>query len=335
MTGAFERGVVVLSIDTEQIWGYLDCLTEEQFETRFPNAPGAHRQLLARLCEARVGATWFVVGGLALRDSAGAADRRISGLVGERVQIRAGGEATAPLWYCRSFLEKLRHAWPPQEIGLHGGLTHLVWTDPRTTAEMARRELSEGIMALAFLCGRPLSFSYPRNQEAYYDLLLQHGLRCFRGRPPVLAWQLGPTLPGSLLRAWEELTRRAPPVVWPHQTLPGLWNIPFSMFLYPIGPARTWMIGLRSRVERFCRGMEAAARHRAIFHFCLHPENLAESPDGFLLLEDILEKLVRTRDRGDVEIMTMRDVVDRMEREQSYACQRHQHSDLFETHRRR
>jgi hypothetical protein len=334
MMEPFERGVVVISIDTEQIWGYLDLLNEEQFETRYPNAPAAHSRLLAHLCEARVGATWFVVGGLALRDSAGDADRRLSGLLGDNVRVRAGGEAAAPLWYCRSFLERLRRAWPPQEIGLHGGLTHLVWTDARSTAAMARRELTEGILALAFLCGRPLSFSYPRNEEAHYHLLVQHGLRCFRGRPPALAWRLGPTLPGSLLRACEEVMRVTPPLIWPHQTLPGLWNIPSSMFLYPIGAARTRVIGLRSRIDRFRRGVEAAARHRAIFHFCLHPENLAESPFGFELIEDILEKLVQARDRGDIEIMTMRDVVDRMERKQSYVWQRHQHSDILETDRR-
>jgi hypothetical protein len=190
-------------------------------------------------------------------------------------------------------------------------------------------------MALAFLAGRPLSFSYPRNQEAHYELLQQHGIRSFRGRPDVLAWRLGRRISGSLLRAFEELTWRTPPIVWPEQSLPGLWNIPSSMFLYPIGAARTRIIGLRSRLERFCRGVDAAARHRAVFHFCLHPENLVESPHGFPLIEDILDQLVRARDRGDVEIMTMRDVVDRMERNQSYACQRHEYADISETHRRR
>src|SRR3954454_3875755 len=76
MTGPFERGAVVVSIDTEQIWGYCDYLNEEQFESRFPNARSTHARLLARLCEARVCATWFVVGALALRDCDGASDRR-------------------------------------------------------------------------------------------------------------------------------------------------------------------------------------------------------------------------------------------------------------------
>ena len=74
------------------------------------------------------------------------------------------------------------------------------------------------------------------------------------------------------------------------------------------------MVGLGSRIERFSRGLEAAARLRGIFHFCLHPENLTESAEGFCLFDDILERLIRARDRGDVEILTMSEIAARMER---------------------
>jgi hypothetical protein len=70
---------------------------------------------------------------------------------------------------------------------------------------------------------------------------------------------------------------------------------------------------LRSRVERFSRGLEAAARCRGIFHYCLHPENLAESRDGFSMFDDILERLARARDSGEVDVLTMREVVAKME----------------------
>jgi len=38
MHGIFERGIVVISIDTEQIWGYSDLFSEAQFQHRFPDA---------------------------------------------------------------------------------------------------------------------------------------------------------------------------------------------------------------------------------------------------------------------------------------------------------
>jgi hypothetical protein len=319
MTGTFEPGVVVVSIDTEQIWGYLDCLSEAEFEARFPYAPEAHPKLLQRLCAAGVRATWFVVGGLAMRNDGRTAERRLSGPIAERVRIPAGDEASAPLWFCWSFLEQLRWACPAQEIGLHGGLTHLVWTDAHCTREIVRRELSEGVAALAQLDVRPRSFSYPRNLEAHHDLLPEHGLQCFRGATPALAWRLGRTIPGAMLRAWEELRRASPPLVAPFEAMPGLWTLPSSMFLYPIGPARTRLLGIRSRVERFTRGLEAAARHRSIFHFSFHPENLVESPHGFDLLDEMLEKLVTARRKGDIEVMTMSEVVTCVERQSLYA----------------
>ena len=217
-------------------------------------------------------------------------------------------------------MERLRKARPFQEIGLHGGLTHFIWTDARATRDVVKWELAEGVKALEQALVRPLSFSFGREQEAYHELLPAHGIRSYRGRTPVLAFQLGPTLSGALARLLDELRRPTPPPVWPQETLPGLWNIPSSLFLYPIGPSRTRVVGLRSRIERFSRGLEAAARHRGIFHFCLHPENLTESPHGFSMFEDILERLIRTRDRGDVEILTMGEVAARMERGARETC---------------
>jgi hypothetical protein len=317
MQPTFERGAVILSIDTEQIWGYSDLLNEAQFEEKYPKAPAAHEKLLDRLCAAGVGATWFVVGGMALRESIGAEDPRMRGLPPDWVRtITGGSEQTAPLWFRPSFVERLRDAQPAQEIGLHGGLTHLIWTDPRAQQDGVKRELSEGVNALGQVGVKPRSFSFTRNAEAHHELLAEQGIRCFRGIPPALAWRLGRTLSGALFRAADEVRCATPPPVWPHRHSPDLWNIPASMFLYPIGPKRARIVSLRSRVERFRRGLDAAARYRGIFHFGFHPENLAESPQGFTILDDILAALTRAHEQGDIELMTMSDVVDRMEKDE-------------------
>jgi hypothetical protein len=330
MHGIFPRGAVVLSIDTELIWGYFDLLSEAQFRERFPDSVAAHDKLLTYLRMAGVSATWFVVGAMALRESSGPRDPRFAGLpLYWTHRIPEGRESTASFWYHPSFVRRLRDANPFQEIGLHGGLTHLVWTDLRATREAATRELSEGITALQDATVRPRTFSFARTQEAHYDLLPEHGIRSYRGPIPALAWRLGDTLPGALLRVFDELRRATPPPVWPTQTVPGLWNVPASLFLYPIAPSRSRVVGLRSRVERFNRGIEAAVRHQAIFHFCLHPENLTESPQGFSLLEEILERLVRARERENVEVLTMSDVVTRMERNYLYVRPEQSHQRLL------
>ena len=214
-------------------------------------------------------------------------------------------------------MERLRKARPFQEIGLHGGLTHLIWTDARATREVVKRELAEGVKALEASFGASALVSrFGREQEAYHELLPVHGIRCYRGRTATRAFQLGPTLRGALARLLDELRRSTPPPVWPQETLPGLWNIPSSVFLYPIGASQNARGRIASPLERFSRGLEAAARLRGIFHYCLHPENLTESHQGFSLFEDMLERLIRARDRGDVEILTMGEVAARMERGQ-------------------
>lgn len=314
MTGAkaFDRGVVMLSLDTEQIWGHLDRLTEWQYHRRYPDTPGAYDRLLTSLIQARISATWFVVGGLAMESCDGAEDDRLAGLPEYwRRFLPAGSEATKPVWYRPSFLQRLAAAAPRQEIGLHGGLTHFVWTDTRGTADTIRWELARGLDELQKAGFRASSFSFPRDQEGHHRLLRAQGIRCYRGRTPARSYQLGRTLSGAVLRALEQWSG-TPPLVWPEEALPGLWNLPSSDFLYPIGLWRTRAVPLRARVERLQKGIDAAARHRQIFHFCFHPANLSESPDGFVLLEQMLERMVRAKKSGDVEILTMTEVIDRL-----------------------
>jgi hypothetical protein len=257
-----------------------------------------------------VAATWFLVGGLTLPGIESQSDQRLAGLPPSWTErILRGTEKTAPLWYRRCFVDRLAKASPAQEIGLHGGLTHLIWTDAQTTRPIADWELTQGLRALKQSSIEPFSFSFGREQETFHDLLSSSGIRCFRGRTPVMACRLGPTFPGAVLRAFDEWRSAEPPPIWPYEFLPGLWNLPSSLFLYPIGLPRTRVLPARKRIERFARGVDAAARFKGIFHFCLHPENLSESQCGFAIFEDMLDRLNRRRQSGDVEVLTMRQAV--------------------------
>ncbi|HVW08191.1 MAG TPA: hypothetical protein VHC90_06395 [Bryobacteraceae bacterium] len=313
--GLFERGIATLSFDTEQIWGYLDIFGEQQFTGKFPGAIEAHDRLLDRLTAGQIRATWFIVGAMTLPGSEGKSDERMRGLPSSWIgNIPAGTESTAPLWYRRSFFERLKQASPQQEIGLHGGIAHVVWDHPEVSREVAERELAQGVRAMQEAGVTPLTFSHPRERERYHDLLPKYGIRCYRSRTPTLAFRLGRTLPGAALRLADEMRRAAPPPVWPVRKMNGLWTVPASLFLYPIGQSRNRFVALRSRVERFRKGIEAAARHKAVFHYCFHPDNLTESPDGFTMLDDMLESLTRARDAGDIEIAPMGDIAESMER---------------------
>lgn len=308
------RGVVMLSIDTEGMWGHHDYLTEDQFLRRYPNAASVPDRLLGCLCSAELSATWAVVGGLALSGSSGPRDPRMDGLPASWLErIPAGVEHTASVWYRRSLIERIGRAKPAQDVGLHGGLTHMIWTDRRATVEVLRRELDGGIRALGELGIKPASFVFPRNQEAHLAVLAAKGIRCFRGRAPDLSARLGSNLAGAALRALVELGEFTPPPVRPCEVLPGLWNIPASLFLYPMSKARARLVPLKTRIIRVRRGIQAAVRERGIFHLWFHPTNLAESSEAAGVFETIVEEIAGWRDAGEVDVFNMAQMTDYME----------------------
>jgi hypothetical protein len=309
------RGVVVISIDTEQIWGYLDLTDESGFAKRFPYSISVHDRLLGSLCAANISATWTVVGALALGGTSGPRDSRFAGLPKEWIRwAPAGDEQSAPLWYRRSFVTRLHHAHPAQDIGIHGGMSHLIWGNSRTSSETVCRELGSGIRALEEIGIRPRALVFPRNLVAHLEILARYGIRCYRGRAPVLSEKVGlrHSLAGRAARLVEEMGRLTPRTVWPEEVLPGLWNIPASLNLYTMRPSAARLAPLGTRLERVRRGIEAAVRQSQIFHFWFHPENLAEASWSYPTFEAILEELVRWRDAGDIEILTMNQVVDRI-----------------------
>ncbi|MCP5118684.1 MAG: hypothetical protein GY953_48355, partial [bacterium] len=195
--------------------------------------------------------------------------------------IRAGDEGSAPIWYHRSLIERIRDAGVYQEIGLHGGLTHLRWNNPPPPEDVVRKELAAGVRALNEIGVTPTSFTFPRNFENYHHLLPEYGFRCYRGLGASPEETLKRSKAGTAVRLLAEMGRLTPPAVWPRERLPGLWNIPSSLFLYRMTPSRARIAPLAGRVARVRKGIRRATRERAVFHLWLHPENLTESPLAF------------------------------------------------------
>jgi hypothetical protein len=309
--GTFARGAVVISIDTEQIWGHFDMMSEEDFCRRYPNSPAVNARLLEYLCMARISATLDVVGGLSLDGCDGEKDPRLSGLPKSWVaRIPPGDEISRPLWYRRSFVCAITDAVPDQEIALHGGLTHMVWRRGEHSPDMLLLELVAGTRALKEIGVQPRSFVFPRDLEGSHELLGKAGIECYRGRAAIVSEKLGYNVAGSVARAAEELVSLTPPPVWPKEVLPHLWNLPASLFIYSMGRARARWIPLRLRLERVRLGVERAIERKGIFHIGLHPENLAESEEAFGIFESIVAYLARMREEG-LEILTMSQALDR------------------------
>ncbi|MCP5111003.1 MAG: hypothetical protein GY953_09230, partial [bacterium] len=213
----------------------------------------------------------------------------------------------------------IRDASVYQEIGLHGGMTHLCWNNPLQPEDVVRAELAAGVRALNDIGVRATSFTFPRNFESCHHLLLEHGFRCYRGLGPSPEETLGRSRTGAAVRLLAEMGRLTPPAVWPRERLPGLWSIPSSLFLYRMSRSRARIAPLAGRVARARKGIREAARKRGVFHLWLHPENLTESPFAFSAFEQIVEEIARARRSGDVEVLTMTQLADRRNVGRSHA----------------
>jgi peptidoglycan/xylan/chitin deacetylase (PgdA/CDA1 family) len=315
--GALDRGVFTLSLDFELIWGTLDRGVETFREACERERTEVIDPLLALLAEFEISATWCTLGHLFLDSCAPRDGRKHPEIVpprGEGIadwfeQDPCSTEESDPIFYGRSLVDRVLACPVPQEIGSHS-FSHPMFADPSCSRETASSELAECVR-LGRERGLELrSFAFPRNRVGHLDVLREHGFTAYRGPDP--AWYEGDRLPRPLKRLGhlsDVLLARRPPVVVPEEALPGLWNVPGSMIYFPMHGARRH-IPVSRRVARAVKGLNAAVKHRRVFHLWFHPTNLAfETEEMFTGLRRIFERASELRRQGRLEIRPMGEVV--------------------------
>lgn len=303
----------VLSLDKELVWGSVDHTPVEEWRRRYPDARGVVHELLALLDELQVPATWAVVGHLFLerceRDAGG---RPHPDLVRPRHAWKAGDwldvdpcadMARAPLFYAPDLVDAIASAKAGHEIGSHS-FSHVVYGDAGCSRAAAASDLAACLAAARPRGIRLESFVFPRNVEGHHDVLAENGFIAFRGEEPHVYRHL----PGVARRAAhfaDHALGFAAPVVSPSEKLPGLWNVPGSMMLFPRGGLRD-LVSFHARVRKARATLDHAVRAGKIFHLWFHPFNLQSARAGlFAALREILGAVVREREAGRLEVLTM------------------------------
>jgi peptidoglycan/xylan/chitin deacetylase (PgdA/CDA1 family) len=316
-----DRGVFLLSLDTEMAWGDVRRSTPDPRARLYDGTRYAVRHLLALLERYGVRATWAVVGHLFL-DSC----EMVGGLKHPEVERAAypwhAGDwfdadpcsdvQSAPAWYAPDLIDWILECPAPQEIGCHT-FSHILVDDPGCSRGCFRSEL-RACRALAERRGLELrSFVFPRNGIAHLDVLKEEGFLAYRGNiePPWTRF-----VPGGLRRPARLVRWAAPlfPLTAQPQRVGGLWNLPATtFFLHSIGVARA--VPIRARVVRAVRGIQRSIEERSISHLYLHPFNLASDPNGLLRgLEQVLATVARHRDAGRIDNPTMGELAEALSR---------------------
>lgn len=305
----FNKGIFVLSLDTELAWGMIDKPISLKSNMKyFLETRNAIDGIIELLEKYQISATWAIVGSLLL-DKPKFEDEFIENTTkdlseevkNEYISILKQNS----IWSGKDIFEKIKLTSTPQEIGSHS-YTHTVFGEEKVTKEKALSEYKNGMKILEQNGEVPISFVFPRNSINYLDELGDTGFKIYRGLEP--SWYAN--APGKTKKACHMLDQAlaiTPPTVVPSKN-GDLVNIPASMLYLPMNGFRKY-IPLKSRVIKAQKGIQKAINEKKIFHLWFHPFNIATNQQKLLKgLEEILKMVSTERENGNLEVKTMGEI---------------------------
>ena len=311
MNSSLDRGVFILSIDTELAWG---ALRNGQFERRreqYQLTREAIDRLLELMEKYNIQATWAVVGHLFLDECSpvdGVKHPEIlrssySWLSGDWFDADPCTQLNAaPHWYGKDIVQRILTCKVPQEIGCHT-FSHILAGDPECSQESMKSELLASRLEAEKYDLSLRSFVFPNNSVGHLEVLAEMGFIVFRGLAPSWFGHL-PGIAFKMGHFLDNLLPLSPPTVLPTREA-GLWNLPASYFYPPID--RFWgMVPVALRVCKVKQGLRQAVNRRRIFHLWFHPFNIATNVDRLIRgLEDVFAEVCRYREAGLLDNFTM------------------------------
>lgn len=313
----------VISIDTELAWGLAHRRDGGEQGGAASHRFDGEREVIQRLLQLfedyEVPATWAVVGHLFLEECSAGDDGRphpevvrpdYRWLDGDWFDIDPCSDVTAaPYLYGPDIVRQIKACSVPQEIASHS-FSHMIMDDPGCVRGVLSSEL-EASRAAAENHGVELrSFVYPRNAIAHLDQLAADGFTAYRGGRPAPPFVGRPAWQRRALAFVDRVRPLRGSAVWP-TVEGGLVNVAQTYLFAPdvkgrLLPPRLWARFPVARVRQ-------AANERSLCHLWFHPYNITASPDrAFAALEVICRAMVRERERGRLDLLTMAQVGDRL-----------------------
>jgi hypothetical protein len=294
---------VVISLDFELRWGMADLLGADVAAYR-DNLLGV-REVVPRLLECfarrQVRATWATVAAVALEswEEYRALAPPVPLYLDRNHAPPDGLEQLDPrgeLHFAPELVKLVAQA-PGQELASHS-FSHFFFGE----AGFVRRDAEADAAAVAALFSRkfgrrPRSFVFPRNQVAFIDVLLAHGIEKVRTNPPGAVWN-APVgwrewAPLRALRFAQSFSAVEPArcegAAVPASAFVRL-NLPEPLF-------RAHLAALANATRRLAE--------RNVLHLWLHPHNLGDAPaERVRRLEHVLEAVAHAA-KGEVRFVPM------------------------------
>jgi peptidoglycan/xylan/chitin deacetylase (PgdA/CDA1 family) len=318
MTSPNHNGALVISLDFELFWGVRDFLMlNGSYWNNIAGEKRAVKAIFELFKKYQTSATWATVGFLyseSVEDWQRRRPRTLpeykeSKLSPYHEEIAKYGRDDS--FYFAPDLIDLLKSNPRQEVATHT-FSHYYCLETGQTRESFEADIETAVEVAGERGIKVESIVFPRNQHNpnYDDILLKHGIRCYRGNQRARMYQFDtPTLNNPYFRAtrlfdtflnvsgnntirWSDIWHR------------GIANVPASMFLRPVSADGSFLSKLQFR--RIINGMDQAARSGEVFHLWWHPHNFGTHLDeNLLFLSAVFDRFKKLRAKYGMESMTM------------------------------
>jgi peptidoglycan/xylan/chitin deacetylase (PgdA/CDA1 family) len=280
-----DKGVFVISLDFELLWGVWDVTSKEKYGDNILGVKKVIPGLIGLFSEYDFKATFSTVGFLFAKDK----EALLASLPANKPSYSKGNynvylkempaighnEMDDPYHYGYSLLEQVKQT--DHEISTHT-FSHYYCLEEGQSAEEFDADI-KAATKIAEANGIALkSIVFPRNQvnEEYLDLLVDNGIYVYRGNPT--SWIYKPRkfaaeLPFirlcRLLDTYLPISGYNTHTIKKEEGLPV--NIPASRFLKPYNKNLAWLEKLK--LKRIMNEMTRAAKNNEVYHLWWHPHN--------------------------------------------------------------
>jgi peptidoglycan/xylan/chitin deacetylase (PgdA/CDA1 family) len=315
-------GAFIISLDFELHWGLRDKKsTSGPYRDNLLGARIVIPRILDLFKEYEIAATWAAVGFLfaksreeLIRFSPTLQPAYRAPELNPYNELIGTDEEQDLFHFAPTLIEQIRKC-PRQEIATHT-YSHYYCLEPGQDQDSFREDIKSAIEIARANNIQISSIVFPRNQynPAYDDILIQHGINCYRGHDRfdtlskkviILAYRRATRLAASyfgiyrpkMLR-WEEVMDSS-----------GLCNVPGSRFLRPFSPRLQILDPLL--IRRICSDLRLAAKSKRIFHLWWHPHNFGRNiEENMDRLKQILTEYRIMKDRYQMQSMSMKEAAE-------------------------
>ena len=318
-----ERGVFVISLDFELLWGVRDIMGPDEYGDWILGVFDIFPKMLHLFDKYDVSATFATVGFL-FADSKREMERYFPHLKPNYLNSNlspynghfktvGNSEVEDRYHFATSLMNLLRQA-RNHEIASHT-FSHYYCFEEGQKMEEFKADMEAAVL-IAKDCGMSLrSLVFPRNQanEDYLTVCRDLGFTTYRGTEKTWFYNGSG---GAFFRPFKRILRLADSYInlsgdniytWDEVASGSICNIPSSRFLRPHNPKLRMLESMR--LNRIVSGMEKAAKKSKIYHLWWHPHNFGcHQSENLDFLEAILIKYKELEKKYQFRSLTMEQV---------------------------